>query len=340
MVREQRQEGGLGGMTISGAAQAGVPAIIAEAGGRGQLEEDAVQLLVTGVRNVLRRLEMLPGEPEPPAARACAPSGASCGFARSTRAGGTRPSARATRSPRAACSDASATCGATSSSRSAPRATGVVLFGTTSPAVEAGGLLLGLGADLAAVGPPVGSPMAGSVRVFIASSLDGFIAGPNGDLSWLPAPEAGEDYGYGAFMAETAAILMGRTTYDVAAGFDSWPYGELPVFVATSRRLQPAAPSVRAVAGTASELLDAVRAETDGAVYLDGGALIRSFLGRSLIDELTVTIVNVILGGGAPLFAGVTGRHRLTLTAATPYPSGLVQLRYVATGPEPGPRSL
>jgi dihydrofolate reductase len=171
--------------------------------------------------------------------------------------------------------------------------------------------------------------MTGGVRVFIACSLDGFIAGPGGDLSWLPPPEAGEDYGYGAFMAGTAALLLGRATYDVAAGFDSWPYGELPVFVATSRPLRPAAPTVRAVAGTPSELLGAVRAETDGAVYLDGGALIRSFLDEGLIDELTVTIVNVILGDGVPLFAGVTRARSLSLVAATPYPSGLVQLRYV-----------
>lgn len=71
--------------------------------------------------------------------------------------------------------------------------------------------------------------MAGGVRVFIACSLDGFIAGPDDDLSWLPAPgEGGEDYGYGAFMSETAALLMGRSTYDVVAGFDNWPYAESP----------------------------------------------------------------------------------------------------------------
>jgi len=172
--------------------------------------------------------------------------------------------------------------------------------------------------------------MAGSVRVFIACSLDGFIAGPNGDLSWLPAPVGGEDYGYGAFVAETAAILMGRATYDVAAAFDPWPYGELPVFVATSRPLPAAPATVRAVAGTPSELLEAVRTQTDGAVYLDGGSLIRAFLDDNLIDELTVTIVNVILGAGVPLFAGVAASHPLRLTSATPYPSGLVQLRYIA----------
>ena len=172
----------------------------------------------------------------------------------------------------------------------------------------------------------------GGVRVFIACSLDGFIAGANGDLSWLPAPDStGEDYGYHAFLAETEAILMGRATYDVAARFDSWPYGRTPVFVATSRSLDPVAPTVRAVSGSASELLAAVRAETGGSIYLDGGALIRSFLDADLIDTLTVTVVGVVLGTGVPLFAGAAQRRELRLVDAVPYPSGLVQLRYVVS---------
>jgi dihydrofolate reductase len=75
-----------------------------------------------------------------------------------------------------------------------------------------------------------------------------------------------------------------------------------------------------------------VRARTEGALYLDGGALIRSFLSARLIDELTITVVDVILGEGVPLFAGLPERHQLRLLAATPYPSGLVQLRYVPSG--------
>ena len=166
--------------------------------------------------------------------------------------------------------------------------------------------------------------------MFIACSLDGFIAGPDDDLSWLPPPDpGGEDYGYGAFIGETAAILMGRSTYEVAAGFDSWPYGALPVFVATSRPLEPVTETVVPIGGAPRELLAAVRAHTDGPLYLDGGALIRSFLDEGLVDELIVTIVNVILGRGAPLFAGVHRYKRLELTSVTPYPSGLVQLRLV-----------
>lgn len=170
--------------------------------------------------------------------------------------------------------------------------------------------------------------MAGPVSVFIACSLDGFIAGRDNDLSWLPAPEGGEDFGYRALLARTSAVLMGRGTYDVAAGFAEWPYAELPVFVASRRALDPVAPTVHQISGTASELLAAVRRYTDGGIYLDGGKLIRSFLDEDLVDDLTVTIVAVILGAGLPLFAGVRRRHQLKLTGSTEYPNGLVQLRY------------
>lgn len=178
------------------------------------------------------------------------------------------------------------------------------------------------------------------VRVFIACSLDGFIAGPGDDLSWLPPPDpSGEDYGYGAFMAETAALLMGRRTYDVVAGFDPWPYGETPVFVATSRPLAAGPgpepergavpPTVRAVTGTPAELLAAVQAAAPGPVYLDGGALIRSFLAAGLVDRLVVSVVPVVLGAGLPLFAGTEGQVALALQDVRSYPTGLVQLEYV-----------
>jgi dihydrofolate reductase len=171
-----------------------------------------------------------------------------------------------------------------------------------------------------------------SVRVFIACSLDGFIAGPDDDLSWLPDdPPEGVDWGYDAFMAGTDALLMGRGTWDVVAGFDTWPYGETPVFVATTRPLQTERTNVHAVSGTPAELLDTVRdAVGDGGIYLDGGVLIRAFLDAGLVDELTVSIVPVVLGAGHPLFAGATRRHAFDVEEAVDR-AGLVQLRLKPT---------
>lgn len=173
--------------------------------------------------------------------------------------------------------------------------------------------------------------MAGPIRVFIATSLDGFIAGEDDDLSWLPVPtEGGEDYGFGEHMAATAAILMGRGTYDVASTLEgAWPYGDTPVYVATTRPLEGAPPTVRAVSGDAVDLVAAVQAEVgDGGIYVDGGKVIRQLLDAGLIDELTITVIPVILGKGAPLFAGSAFRHGLALRQAQAFDDGLVQLRY------------
>lgn len=170
--------------------------------------------------------------------------------------------------------------------------------------------------------------MADRVRVFLACSLDGFIAGPNDDLSWLPPPGA-DDHGYAAFMADVGALLMGRRTYDVVAGFSGpWPYGECPVLVATRRPLTAKAPTVRAVEGSVAELIAVARTTAAGRdVYLDGGDLVRQGLDAGLVDELTLSFVPVVLGAGHSLFAGVTRGQRLELVTST-VDSTLAQLTY------------
>jgi dihydrofolate reductase len=174
----------------------------------------------------------------------------------------------------------------------------------------------------------------GRVRVFIATSLDGFIAGANDDLSWLPKPggDPGSDYGYAAFMAHVGALLMGRTTYEIVAGFaGAWPYS-VPVLVASSRPLTPVHASVRVVAGDIGALIEQARASAgERDVYLDGGNLIRQASDAGLIDELTLTLVPVILGAGTPLFAGVEQRRGFELVSSEAFSDGLVQLRYRPT---------
>jgi dihydrofolate reductase len=171
----------------------------------------------------------------------------------------------------------------------------------------------------------VGSGVAGRIRVFIACSLDGFIAGVDYDLSWLPPP-GDDDHGHAAFMAEVGALLMGRATYDVVTGFEAWPYGERPVLVATTRPLLPAVTSVRAVSGPIATMVHEAVAAAGGAdVYLDGGELIRQALDADLIDELVVTFVPVVLGAGHALFAGVAHRRHFELVAQRTT-GGLAQL--------------
>lgn len=175
----------------------------------------------------------------------------------------------------------------------------------------------------------------GRCRVFIASSLDGFIAGPDDELDWLDiAADDGEGElidTFTPFFADVGAMLMGRRTFDVVNGFDvAWPYGDTPVLVATTRPLDPSVPTARAVAGDVVDLVAEAKRVADGRdVYLDGGELIREALDADAVDELTVTVVPVVLGAGRALFAGVGNRHDLRLVSHRALGRGLVELVYV-----------
>lgn len=162
----------------------------------------------------------------------------------------------------------------------------------------------------------------GKVRVYMACSLDGFIAGPNDELDWLNDPETtgatedSEALQFDAFMAQIGAMLMGRRTHDVVLGMDAWPYGETPVLVATTRELTPAAPTVRAVSGTIDDLVDRALAIAGGKdVYLDGGDVIRQALNAGRVDELCITLVPILLGEGIRLFDHLDTGTKLVFTA-------------------------
>ncbi len=179
------------------------------------------------------------------------------------------------------------------------------------------------------------------IRVYIACSLDGFIAGPGDDLSWLPGAQPDGDandgpgpkrdagaVGFEEFMSDVGALLMGRRTYDVAVSCEgAWPYGERPVLVATHRPLESTGHDVRAVSGDISTLIaQAQMAAGKKDVYLDGGDLIRQAMDANVIDDLIVTMVPVVLGEGHSLFAGVTKRHTLEFVGHHGIGDGMVQL--------------
>ncbi len=167
------------------------------------------------------------------------------------------------------------------------------------------------------------------VRVFIATSVDGFIAGPHDELDWLESSSVGAEDTFSPFFQQVGAMLMGRRTYDVVTGFEAWHYGDTPVLVATTRPLTAMRPTVSAVTGSIAEVVDeAKRRAGSRDVYLDGGALSRSALDGGLIDELTLTVIPMVLGRGRPLFAGVEHRRALSLQSQRAIGGGLVQLVY------------
>ncbi|MCA9614742.1 MAG: dihydrofolate reductase family protein [Polyangiales bacterium] len=174
------------------------------------------------------------------------------------------------------------------------------------------------------------------VRVYMACSLDGFIAGPNDDLDWLHAdrkapgdlPAHPDALRFEPFLAELGAMLMGRTTYDVVRKMGFWPYGSLPVLVATRRPIENAPSTVRAVSGPVETLIEEARAVAEGRdVYLDGGDLVRQALNAGCVDEITATIVPVLLGSGTRLFDGLVASTNLQFVGNHAYEGGMVQLR-------------
>ena len=139
--------------------------------------------------------------------------------------------------------------------------------------------------------------------VFIGTSLDGFIARANGDLDFLP-PGGGEPHGYDEFMATVDALVIGRKTFETVLTFDTWPYGEKPVFVLSTRPLAPAPPGavVERMSGAPADIVSQLTARGIQHIYVDGGITIQRFLQDGLIQRLIITRVPVLIGTGIPLF--------------------------------------
>lgn len=169
------------------------------------------------------------------------------------------------------------------------------------------------------------------VRAFLASSLDGFIAGPNDELDWLQGHgEDGVEDTFSPFFAEIGAMLMGRRTFDVVSQFDEWPYGDTSVLVATSRSLSTNQPNVQAVHGDIRTMVDHAKMKAGVKdVYLDGGQLFRAALAEGLVNELTLTLVSTLLGDGIPLFGGV--KAELQPESCRNIGGGMIQIRYKIT---------
>ena len=166
--------------------------------------------------------------------------------------------------------------------------------------------------------------------VFIATSLDGFIARVNGDIDWLPG-DGVEEHGYEAFIASVDALVIGRKTYETVLAFDTWPYGEKPVFVLSTRALAPAPPGavVEHMSGAPAEIVTQLAERGVRHIYVDGGITIQRFLQAGLLQRLIITRIPVLIGSGIPLFGPLQGDIGLRHVATRQYASGLVQSEYL-----------
>ncbi|RKE98167.1 dihydrofolate reductase family protein [Ichthyenterobacterium magnum] len=169
--------------------------------------------------------------------------------------------------------------------------------------------------------------------VFIATSLDGYIADKNGNIDWLhaiPNPN-NDDMGYVDFTNEIDALVMGRTTFETVCGFDvDWPYNK-PVFVLSNKLKEiPNTHKGKAflVKGTLTEILEQIYQKGCHRLYIDGGTTIRNFLKEDLIDDMTITTIPVLLGGGSSLFAELPNALNFELVKTKTYLNQVTQNQY------------
>ncbi|MCB1144111.1 MAG: dihydrofolate reductase family protein [Leptospiraceae bacterium] len=175
------------------------------------------------------------------------------------------------------------------------------------------------------------------VHVYLGVSLDGYIAGNEGDLSWLDKipPPPGEDFGFQKFLEGMDCLFMGRNTYEAIKDFPDWHYGSQKVYVLTSRPID-----WKGVWKDRAETLDLSPedllkyAEEKGYnhIYLDGGMTIHRFLDAGLVDEMTLSILPILLGGGTLLFGTRKTGQIWTLVSSRSYSNGFVQSHYRYSG--------
>ncbi|HET6559218.1 MAG TPA: dihydrofolate reductase family protein [Prolixibacteraceae bacterium] len=167
--------------------------------------------------------------------------------------------------------------------------------------------------------------------LFIAMSLDGYIAKQDDDISFLEQVEKqGEDYGYSKFIATVDTIVLGRKTYDKILSMNTEPpYGNREIYVIT-RTPRPDEGNVHYYSGRISILISSLRSKEGLHIYCDGGAeTVHHLLIADLVDEMIISVIPVLLGDGIALFKGGLEEKKLTLQSATSYEKGLVQMHYI-----------
>lgn len=166
--------------------------------------------------------------------------------------------------------------------------------------------------------------------VFIGTSVDGFIARPNGELDFLPSG-GGEPHGYNEFIASVDAIVIGRKTFDTVLAFPEWPYGSKQVFVLSNRSLDFSSirgAVIEQMSGSPTDIFNKLAGRGFQHIYVDGGITVQAFLRAGLIHRLTITRVPVLIGEGIPLFGSLPRDIKLHHLATHHYASGLVKSDY------------
>ena len=171
------------------------------------------------------------------------------------------------------------------------------------------------------------------IKLYIASSLDGYIAREDGDIEWLheiPNPD-NSDFGYTEFYKDIEVVIMGSTTYEQVLGFDvEWPYADRKCIVVSQRKnLKMTTPNTTRLASFDEDFLQQLRSESNGHIWLiGGGKLIQSFLHFNAVDEILLTVVSRILGAGNSLFPAPLPDSHWKFTGFKKFNESAVMLTY------------
>ena len=168
--------------------------------------------------------------------------------------------------------------------------------------------------------------------LYIAMSLDGYIATPEGELDFLSVVEKeGEDYGYTAFVETIDTVIMGRKTYEKVLSLGvALPHADKTLYIIT-RTQKHGFENVIFFSGEIKTLLEEIRKKDGKHIYCDGGAeIVDILLKENLIDEIVVSVIPVLLGSGIPLFRQGRNTQNLSLIESKSFEKGLVQLHYRA----------
>jgi dihydrofolate reductase len=167
------------------------------------------------------------------------------------------------------------------------------------------------------------------IVLYIATSLDGYIARDNGDIDWLSMVESqNEDYGYKDFLKSVDTVIMGRRTYDQVLTFGDFPYKDKKCYV-ISRTTRPKEDYVEFFNGDICKLISKIRQKDGLNIWLVGGSeIVGELLSKNLIDTYIISVLPILLGRGILLFQSDMPEIRLQLCRNVSFPSGLVQLSY------------
>ncbi|KAB1194651.1 dihydrofolate reductase [Haloferax sp. MBLA0076] len=176
----------------------------------------------------------------------------------------------------------------------------------------------------------------GKVTLYIAASVDGYIADDDGGVEWLDEFEQDSANGdiadaYEEFFASIDCLVMGATTYEQILTFGEWPYGDRPTYVLTHRDLPRATDAVEFVDGDIGSVATELEREYDHTWLVGGAQLARKFLDANHVDELRLSLIPVLLGSGIPLFERNDETYGLQHLDTRTYDSGIVELHYEVT---------